>query len=170
MRHCSSIKSVDSGGGLIKNLGCHSLDLAIWLTKASKYTVLERSIQWDGVTDWHAEALIALQGREGDQEDCLLRWQLSWLQYQPNTITTKFYGCSLVAPIAPCASFILRRNDGARVAEIDATSTGGAINSAQAFYLEWKEVIAGLNAKGPSLLSAETALLTSQIIDELLKR
>ncbi len=163
-------ESVESGGGLIKNLGCHSLDLAIWLTKASNYIVLERSIQWDGGTDWHAEALIALQGREGDQEDCLLRWQLSWLEYQPNTITTKFDGCSLVSPVDPCASLTLRRNDGARVAEIDATSTGGAINSAQAFHLEWKEVIAGLNAEEPSLLSAETALLTSQIIDELLEK
>src|SRR5207244_594476 len=38
---------VARGGGIVKNLGCHSLDLAFWLTGAEGFLLTDRHVEWD---------------------------------------------------------------------------------------------------------------------------
>ena len=43
--------SIEEGGGITRNLGCHSLDSTLWITQAKGATIIDRQIEWDGRTD-----------------------------------------------------------------------------------------------------------------------
>jgi predicted dehydrogenase len=164
-------ESVARGGGIIKNLGCHSLDLALWLTGAISFQIEDRRVEWDGDTDRSGSAAIRLFGIEGAPgHNCELDWTVSWLEAQPNTIELQFERAFVRAPIAPSANAELLGLDGQLLAQLDATASGGAATSVQAFYLEWDDVIEAVRQRREPMLSARSCCLAAELMDELLDR
>jgi predicted dehydrogenase len=178
-------ESVAAGGGITLNLGCHSLDLALWMTGANAYSIVDRKVTWDGETDRRATANIRLFRREADRQfECPLLWTVSWIDQQPNTVEVDFDGCTLSAPIASSKTLTLARKssrthcamssgsfgDKERIGLIDVCTETGAASSDQAFYLEWQEVIESASEKRLSKFAASTSFLTAQLMDELLER
>ena len=156
-------ESVANGGGIVKNLGCHSLDLALWLTGAATPEITSRRIEWDGDTDRRASARIMLG-------DVPLDWTVSWLDEQPNTLEIDFGRLTLSIPTQPSRTVSIRAPDGGAAGEIDCGATGGAFTAAQAFHLQWKAMIAGVEARRESEVSANTSLATAVLMDQLLER
>ncbi len=167
-------EGVTAGGGITLNLGCHSLDLALWMTSAEAYSIVDRNVTWDGETDRRAAAHIRLLRREADREfECPLTWTVSWLDHQPNTVEIDFDGCTLRAPVAPSSTLALAATSlqaDSRMGFIHPTAGTGATSFDQAFYLEWEDVIQSAREKQPSSFAAKTSLLTAQLMDELLER
>jgi len=159
---------VSEGGGISTNLGCHSLDLAIFLFGASRYEIVEKSIAWDEDTDRRARASIILD-RPGDAPGkCLLDWEVSWIDHEPNTMEIVLPSAIVVAPISPTASVKLLSLDRQLIATIDVMGRSGAVSIEQAFYLEWRSALAALATRTASPFSASSALLTAQLVDDLL--
>ena len=164
-------ESVAAGGGIIKDLGCHSLDLAFWTTGALGFQVLSRRVEWDGDTDRRASARVRLQGLNGiSGADCDLVWTLSWLDHQPNTMEFQFEHATLRSPVSPADRLDLISREGKQLAMIDARASGGARTFAQAFYLEWDTVLKGVKARSETAMSAATSTQAAELMDELLSR
>lgn len=164
-------ESVDKGGGITKNLGCHSLDLALWIAGTKSFAVLDRRIEWDGGTDRRASArisLLALHGKTG--HDCDLDWTVSWLDRQPNTIELEFEHGRVRGPLQPgaCLDFLSRTGD--YLGRLDAQETGGACTNNQAYCLEWRAVLNGTATRTENEMSGRSAIPTAELIDELLRR
>jgi predicted dehydrogenase len=156
------------GGGIVKNLGCHSLDLALWLTKAGGYVIKDRAIEWDGPTDRRARAefeLTELLGIPG--YSCKLHWTVSWLDIQPNCYEFEFTEMLLRCPVAPDDYLELLGRDRAVITRLRTPAGTGAITSAQAFYLEWRDFLDSLQSRRAPVLSALSCHKVAQAIDQL---
>lgn len=163
--------SVADGGGIIKNLGCHSLDLALWLTRATGAALVERNVEWDGDTDRAATAMVRLTGLPGKSgAACDLDWGVSWLGPQRNSVELQFEAVTVSAPVSPAATLELSTHDGRKLGTLGPGATGGAATSLQAFYLEWQDVLAAVREKRLAELSAQSCLATARLMDELLTR
>lgn len=168
----SSYQDLDirEGGGILVNLGCHSLDTALFVTGAKDFVVNGKEIVFDGNTDRKASGSISLKNLGGHANStCQFDFCLSWLDSQPNTVELGFETLILRSPIAPSGIIdIVDRGSGTVKARLDATVNRGATTFNQAFYLEWKMFLQGLEDGHPSMISAASAGSTAQLIDELL--
>ena len=163
--------SVAEGGGVVKNLGCHGLDAALWITAARRFEVMERAIEWDGQTDRHCDATVVLKDLEGRPgHHCKLSFTVSWLLPQPATLTMHFERAVLSAPIAPSRYVTLQDRDGRRLARIDAMEPGVAETSYQAFSLGWRAAHEALASRTEGLLSGRSCRTTADLMDVLLER
>jgi predicted dehydrogenase len=163
--------SVADGGGITKNLGCHSLDLLIWMTGAQGYEVADRRIEWDGDTDRRADASIKLKSATGfSGYDIVVRWTVSWLDSQSNVMEFRFERARLRAPIGPSDRLTLIDSEGARLAELQTKGTAGAVTVPQACYLQWDELLSAMRVKQEPSHSAKATLLGAELMDELLEK
>lgn len=156
---------VSEGGGITKNLGCHGIDLAFFLTGCTDFSVLTQSLERDGDTDRRLAASLQLRG-SGDPVQ--FEVTVSSLDQQPNTITFDFDQAELSCAIRPDSMIRIRRYGAAKPAEIDVRSNGGAFTASQAFFLEWEEFIQAVRSDRPSSIDAATSLQTARAIDALL--
>ena len=160
-----------NGGGLIKNLGCHSLDLALWITGADRCEIAERHVEWDGETDRQGTARIRLKDVAGNAgHDCDFDWSVSWLEPRSNTIELRFDSVTLRCPTTPVDEVALVDIQGQLFAPMSAKPTGGATTITQAFFLEWTDFLAGVRNRKEALISATSALPVTILMDELLQR
>jgi predicted dehydrogenase len=153
------------GGGIIKNLGCHSLDLALWLTGALEFTIKDRRLQIDSGCDLACHAEAVLKTAEG--EACALEFDASWVDRMANTMIFTFDHVSLICPISPAEKIAVYTHDGALLSTLDA-STSGAVTSAQAFFLEWHDILDAAAAKRPQPLSASATRPVADFMDQVL--
>lgn len=159
------------GGGVVKNLGCHSLDLALWLTDAGGFRIHDRQVEWDGDTDRRVHAVIELIDVGGSVgHRCRLDWTLSWLDAQPNCYEFEFNKALLRCPIAPADHIDLLGKDRRMLTRLQTPAGQGATTSAQAFYLEWDDLLAGLKSRREPVVSAISCLKAAELMDELLLR
>jgi len=162
---------VTQGGGIVKNLGCHSIDLAFWLTGASSAIVKNRSIQWDGDTDRGCQADIKLLNLNGiSGSECGLLWDVSWLESRSNMIELQFENAFLRCPASPASTVQLRDGKGQELAALDATHSASAVTTNQACYLEWLDVISAVKSRTEQPASVRSTLATAVLIDALLER
>lgn len=159
---------VARGGGLVKNLGCHSLDLAIWLTGATGFEIANRSIAWDGETDQACQAKIVLTRPGGAPVD--LHVAYSWIDNMVNAIRFEFANAVLVAPVSPSTSVDLQDLNGKSIAKLATSVQNGGETTIQAFYLEWQATIDAFVARSPQPISAASTLLCAELMDALLAR
>lgn len=163
-------RPVSTGGGIVKNLGCHGLDLIAQLVQADELVVRERAIEWDGDTDREFIGTVELSTRTTAAPPVSLRWNLSWLRDLPNRIELVFDNARVVSPIHPSAHVELQAFDGTALGRIDVSRNGGAVTAAQAFYLEWMDFIAGYREKRASGMAARTSLGVARCMDAILDR
>lgn len=163
--------SVADGGGITKNLGCHSLDLLIWITGAQGYEIDDRQIEWDGETDRRACANIRLKSATGATGyDISVQWTVSWLDLQSNVMEFRFERARLRVPIGPSDRLMLVDGEGGQMAELQTKSTAGAVTVPQACYLQWDELFSAMRTKQAPSHSAKATLLAAELMDELLNK
>jgi predicted dehydrogenase len=158
--------SIEAGGGILVNLGCHAIDTAFFVTGARRYSLHSRNIVLDGRTDRKAQATFTLHdvgGRSG--EDVHVDYTVSWLDRQENTLTFEFERATLVTPISPSSSVRLLGNDGQVAATIQARF--GGETAIQAYCAVWRDFLASVQSAMPGAMSAAESEITALLIDEL---
>jgi len=157
------------GGGVLWAIGCHLLDLAVHLTGASHFEVLESDVVFDGDTDREASAEISLSGgRDDGAWSVPVRFCASWLGPQSNRVEVEFERAILAADLGPDSPVSADLRAGARLALALEGGPPAARTSYQAFHLEWRDFLDGLERERPSRIAASTSLLTTRLVDALL--
>ena len=80
-----------AGGGVLMDLGCHSLDLAMYISGASAAILGEHRFVFDGDIDREVEARLALETPDGP---CSLHYLVTWLRLRK----TPSICASIIAP------------------------------------------------------------------------
>lgn len=159
---------VRSGGGIVKNLGCHALDLALWLTGATGFRIRRNEVAWDDETDQRCRATIELDGFAGHPIE--LEFALSWIDRMENRIEFRFDGGLLSCPIAPTTEIELLSPSGEPISSLCVRGPARATTPRQAYYLEWRSMLDAVASRSPQPISAGATLLCAELIDALLTR
>ena len=159
---------VGSGGGIVKNLGCHALDLVLWLTSATGFRIRRREVAWDDETDQRCVATIDLDGFSGRPIE--FEFALSWIDRMENRIEFRFDGGILSCPIAPTTEIELLNPSGKPIATLSARGAARATTPRQAYFLEWRAMLDAVAARSPQPISAGATLLCAELMDALLAR
>jgi predicted dehydrogenase len=160
-----------AGGGVLLSLGCHTIDLVLYLTLADSFQVHNRHIDWDDTLDRRVEAGIHLHGVGGHPEAmCEVEYCVSWLDDQENTIELEFPNVTLSAGLTPDATVTIRPH-GPESEPVEEFQPGrGATTTYQAFFLEWDHFLRGVDKGEASLVAASTAQNTAALIDAVYGR
>jgi predicted dehydrogenase len=157
--------------GVLADLGSHTIDLAMFLTRATDFDVLRHDIDRDGNVDRKVTATILLQsqfaaGSQGIEFD----YCVSWLDRQPNVITLRFEHCTVWAQTAPEGRVFLGdpRRPTSSILLNSAGDSMAATTYNQAFFLEWMSFLKGMQSEAPSEVSARSALRTTGLVERLL--
>jgi len=156
--------------GVLWDLGTHGIDLILYITSATGFRVIASDVVLDGKIDRRVQARASLQGVESAGPNGVdLDFCVSWLDRQSNIIELHFERATVWCNLSPAAEVFV--GDPARPAQCVRVSGGsGATTPNQAFYLEWREFLRGVREQQPSMLSARTSLLTTELMEELLAR
>lgn len=155
-------------GGILSELGCHSLDVALFITGARAYEAQACEFVFDGNVDRKISAMIRLAESEYLPDSGLcLDYCVSWLDGQTNKMILEFENCSVWTEIQPGGE--VRMGDPSRpsAATLLMPAAHAARTSNQAFFLQWRSFFQGLLTKTESEISARSALLSTALIEEL---
>lgn len=156
---------LSQGGGIVKNLGCHALDLAMWLTGADIFEIRNNQLTMDDGADLACHATIELPLASGGS--CAFEFSASWLDNQQNTMEFVFDHVRLRCAVSPSDHIDLMSDNGSPLTTISATGQG-AVSSTQAFYLEWMDVIAAGEKKIAQPISAVSSRPSAAVMSALL--
>jgi predicted dehydrogenase len=159
--------SYRKGGGVLTDLGCHGLDVILWITGAAHFQVLTSKIEWDHETDRQVVSELILSASDHLEAECPVQFSISWLSEQTNQMVFEFDHASVRAGIRPDADLelaSLRQKQAWTGLSLD---IAGARSSYQAFYLEWQDVVDAYQNRRQGELSAASSLLTTRLVDEV---
>jgi predicted dehydrogenase len=158
-----------ASGGILSELGCHSLDVALFLTGARSFETQACEFIFDGRVDRKVSATIKLADSK-----CLfandgveLNYCVSWLDRQTNTITLQFENCTIWAGTQPAAQVCMGSPERASEATLLIPAAQAASTANQAFFLQWESFFEGVRTNSESEVSARSALLGTMLIEEL---
>jgi predicted dehydrogenase len=150
------------------DLGCNSLDVAIYISNASRAIPVKQRFVYDRGLDREVEAHLTLITEEGD---CDLDYFVSWLQPARNTVDLHFENCVLSLSCRPSQEIEIfsrgRGGNGSLVLPSLMAKHRGAATIYQAFYLEWMAFLEGIRAQRASSLSARSCLPTIRAVEDL---
>lgn len=159
--------SYRQGGGVLRDLGCHGLDVILWITGAAQFRIETSKIEWDNETDRQVVSEFILSESDHLEAECPVQFSVSWLSEQTNRMVFEFDHASVRAGIRP--------EDGLEVASLPqkygwtglSVDVMGARSSYQAFYLEWQDMVEAYTKGHEGELSAVSSLLTTRLVDEV---
>jgi predicted dehydrogenase len=154
--------------GVLTDLGSHSIDLALYVAAATDFEVLSSAKVMDGVIDRKVIAAVRLHSATSGSMPIELNYCVSWLDRQDNRIQLTFEYTKVWSGLDPHADVFAGDPAFHEEAIRLAPQAPGATTYSQAFYLEWKDFLAGLRAKRESITSARSALLTTSLVEALL--
>lgn len=158
-----------AGGGILLELGCHALDLALHLTGATRHAIVRQRLLFDGAPDRVAEGEVELLPGPGETGAPIpLEFRFSWLDDLDNAIEFHFPSSRLSVGNRPGSAVRLHGSGGDPGVAL--TPGGGATTTNQAFYLEWQDFLDGLRNDRPSSFSAETTLPVTALIEDIYAR
>ena len=146
------------------DLGCHSLDLAIWISEASEVAVCDQHFVFDNGVDREVEAHLLLQTSRGS---CKLDYFVTWLRPTDNVIRLQFDHCAVSLPCQPAKNLEVRGSHNDRHIALLSDNDAKATTVYQAFYLEWMAFLEGVRNRQASEFSARSALTTVRAIEAL---
>jgi predicted dehydrogenase len=157
-----------SSGGILSELGCHSLDVALFVTGANAYEIETSEFVFDGSVDRKITAGVRLSDsiylpRAGVRLD----YCVSWLDRQTNTVLLEFEKCCVWTGVGPGAEVYMGSQENPSDATRLVPATRGATTFNQAFYLQWRSFADGVRARSESSISAKSALLGTSLIEGL---
>ncbi|MGO9988399.1 MAG: Gfo/Idh/MocA family protein [Steroidobacteraceae bacterium] len=155
-------------GGVLSELGCHSLDLALYITGARAYEAQTCEFVFDARVDRKVSANITLTGSDYlPDSGLILEYCVSWLDRQSNTIVLDFEKTTIWTEIPPGGK--VRMGAPTRPSSaIELTREARAATTAnQAFFLQWRSFLEGVQANTESEVSARSALLGTALIEDL---
>ena len=157
-----------ASGGILSELGCHSLDVALFITGANGYEIRASEFVFDGVVDRKIRAALHLTASEYlPAAGVPLDLCVSWLDRQTNTIVLDFEKTSIWTGVGPDADVYMgtpaRASDATRLEP----ASRGARSYYQAFYMQWRAFLDGVATRTESGISARSALLGATLIEDL---
>lgn len=155
-----------AGGGALIELGCHTVDQALYGVGAADFAVSACVLEYRGEIEHEARLKGIVELADGSR--CEMGIAVSQLRDLANQIVVVFDDAELRAGIGPSDSVRLCAPGGATVAAVDAPGARRAAPSDQmypAFHAEWGEFLVQCRVRGPSRVSADSALLTTKVID-----
>jgi predicted dehydrogenase len=165
-----------SGGGVLMDLGCHSLDVAMYISNASKAIPVKQRFVYDREVDREVEAHLTLITADGE---CDLDYFVSWLQPARNTVELHCENCVLSFSCRPSREIDIRdgKDRGGRAQAMERSvalpiltaKRGGSATVYQAFYLEWIAFLDGIRTRQASKLSGRSCLPTIRAVEDLYK-
>ena len=157
--------ATSGGGGVLMDLGCHSIDTAIYISNAIDAIPTEQRFVYDGGVDRELEARLTLRTPDGS---CPLDYLVTWLRPAKNTIELRFDNCTVALPCQPAGDLeILGGGNGRTTPVLTMKKQSGAASVYQAFYLEWMEFLAGVRSRQASRFSARSCLPTIRAVEAL---
>jgi predicted dehydrogenase len=152
--------------GVLADLGSHTIDVALYISAATRFEVLSCTKVMDGAIDRKVTAAVRL--RTGESTDVNLDYGVSWLDRQENRIQLSFERTKVWSALVPNAEVFAGDPQLPDEAISLVPQAPGATTYNQAFYLEWKDFLAGLRAERECVTAARSALLTTSLIEALL--
>jgi predicted dehydrogenase len=153
-----------AGGGVLMDLGSHSLDLAIYIADATEAIPVEQKFVFDGGVDREIDARLTLRLPHGS---CDLNYLVSWLRPARNTIELRFDNCTVTVSCRPGQDVeVCGLQNGRDVASL-AMKHAGAATIYQAFYLEWMAFLEGVRSRQASKFNASSCLPTIRAVEAL---
>lgn len=153
-----------AGGGVLMDLGCHSLDLAMYISGASAAVPLEHRFVFDDGIDREIEARLTLETPGGP---CPLHYFVTWLRPTKNTIDLSFDNCTVSLSCRPAEALEIRGIADRRHRASLSAKGAGASTVYQAFYLEWVAFLDGVRSRQASKFSARSCLATVRAVEAL---
>ena len=160
-------RSYRQGGGVLRDLGCHGLDVILWITGATHCQVQTSMIEWDNETDRQVVSDFILSESDHLEGECPVQFSVSWLSEQSNRMIFDFDNASVRAGIRPDEGVevaSLQRKHGWTGLSVDIM---GACSNYQAFYLEWQDMVEAYTTGQQGELSAASSLMTTHLVDEV---
>jgi predicted dehydrogenase len=166
------------GGGILLELGCHALDVAMHVIGATRHRVVHQNFVFDGPPDRVAEGEVQLfTDASESQTPVTLEFRFSWLDDMDNAIEFHFPSARLVVGNRPGSIVRLTgRGTGGLRGNVPFYDVGlepsglGATTTNQAFYLEWRDFLDGVAGLKPSIFSAAAALPVTALVADLYDR
>jgi predicted dehydrogenase len=160
-----------SSGGILSELGCHSLDVALHVTGAGGYEVRSCQFAMDGAVDRKITASIRLtESSYLPKDGVALEYCVSWLDRQENSIVLEFENSTVWAEVGPGSEVRMGAIEQPSGAMTLVPATRGAMTTNQAFFLQWRAFFDGFCSKTESEVSARSALLGTRLIEALYER
>jgi predicted dehydrogenase len=152
--------------GVLTDLGSHSIDLALHLTRARSFRIRECEMVFDGYIDRRVEARVDLIGASAE-DSVEFEYRVSWLDVQPNRMELQFERATVFCGLGWNAEvFVGQPHKPAQALRLLAP-VQGARTPNQAFYLEWRAFLDGLAGGRESSISANSAYLTTALVESL---
>ena len=156
--------ATSGGGGVLMDLGCHSLDTAIYISGATEAIPVEQRFVFDGGVDREIDAHLTLRTQHGS---CELDYFVTWLRPADNTIELRFETCTVSFSCRPSQNVeICGAQNGPDVASLT-MKHAGATTLYQAFYLEWTAFLDGVRSRQASKFNARSCLPTIRAVEAL---
>jgi hypothetical protein len=99
-----------------------------------------------------------------------LNYGVSWLDRQENRIQLTFEHALVWSSLLPSADVFVGNARSPKTALRLMPQLPGATNYNQAFYLEWRDFLAGLRDRRESEISARRTILTTSLVEALLSK
>jgi predicted dehydrogenase len=155
--------------GVLMDLGSHSLDLALYVCGVERFEITSTVKELDGAVDRKVAARATLhRPADGTDDSVELDFSVSWLDRQTNQIRIRFDHATVWSELAVAGNVYLGDPNRPGESILLTSPLPGATTFNQAFHLEWTSFLDGIRERRESVVSARSALLTTDIAEQLL--
>ena len=151
-----------AGGGLLMEMGVHGLDTALFVTDATAVEVRSKTMIMDHGIDVHTAAELVVTVPGHGQVDC--RIVVSCLEDTIDSIRFVFEHC---VAVLGNAGLSIEGLGSRRPYLVSAQPRVYPLTPFETFAEHWSRFISGIRSGVPNWTSASTALLTTEVVEQL---